>query len=284
MLAHLTTWSSGGLKCSASAGGSRLFSGCFRLAATVLVRRLRSTGRQLSFPLSEFSDETAWYPLTLEEFTRLTTQSSQRDSLLKALTAKRFPVSSIELPVVSGAYPLVVAGEFTPPDGTPLGSYDGDLMVSGANLERAHIPIRYELYDPIGSAKQTFGGVMVALLTSYLGWALFERRRKLKDSAMAEATARSQCLREHYADLVDLHYRISTKRNIVELKWSDIEPDVRWLLKRKLQNVLSRESWKHLQVAIATRNAQAVYEAFNQEMEYIQIGTSDDSGCAQANA
>jgi hypothetical protein len=190
----------------------------------------------------------------------------------------------MELPIIPGAYPLVVSGEFAPPDGTPVGSYDGDLVVTGTNLEIAHIPIRYELYDPIGSAKQTFGGVMVALLTSYLGWALFDRRRKLNDSVGAVATARLECLRDHYADLLDLQRRMSARPKAAELQWLDVEPDVRWLLRRKLQNVLTPESWKDLQIAIAARNGSGVYQAFSKEMAYVQMGARDDSVSPQASA
>jgi len=239
---------------------------------------------QLSFPLNEFAEQPVWYPLTLDEFSRFTARSGQRDSLLRTLSGRRSSVSSMELPIIPGAYPLVVSGEFAPPDGTPVGSYDGDLVVTGTNLEIAHIPIRYELYDPIGSAKQTFGGVMVALLTSYLGWALFDRRRKLNDSVGAVATARLECLRDHYADLLDLQRRMSARPKAAELQWLDVEPDVRWLLRRKLQNVLTPESWKDLQIAIAARNGSGVYQAFSKEMAYVQMGARDDSVSPQASA
>ena len=80
------------------------------------------------------------------------------------------------------------------------------------------------------------------------------------------------CLRDHYADLLDLQRRISAKAKSGELQWLDVEPDVRWLLRRRLQNALTPQSWKSLQIAISTRNAQAVYEAFNEEMVYVEKG------------
>lgn len=239
---------------------------------------------RLSFPLSEFAEQPAWYPLTSEEFVSLTSRSDQRDVLLNRLTAKPQPVASIELPIVSGASPLVVTGKLSLPDGTPLGSYDGDLVVSGANLERVRFPVRYELYDPIGPTKQTFGGVTIALLTSYLGWALFDRRRKQKDSASAAALARYETIQDHYADLLDLQRRVNAKSKSGQLQWKDVDADLRWMLRKKLQNMLSPESWNGLQRAIVTQNAEAVYEVFGEEINLLQADGNANSRAVEAIA
>ena len=247
-----------------------------------LTRLVSDRITELSLPLKEFANEPAWYPLTIEQFIELTPRSDQRDSVLTALSAKRQTVASIELPIVSSAVPLVVTGTLVPPDGTSLGTYDGELVIKGANLEPVHIPVRYELYDGIGPAKQTFGGVIIALLTSYLGWALFDRRRKLKEAAMAASTARNEWIRDHYADLLELQQRIVAKP--AQLQWSDVDTDVRWLLRKKLQNVLSPEGWKQLQMAIASRNGQNVFEVFKREIEELQVQANTGSTVAEANA
>jgi hypothetical protein len=226
--------------------------------------------RQLAFPLSEFARQPAWYPLTIEEFIGLTPRSDKRDSLLQALSRRRPSVASIELPIVSAEEPITVGGRFAPPNGTPLGSYDGDLLVSGANLERVHIPVKYELYDPIGPAKQIFGGVMVALLTSYLGWALFDRRRKMKEAAGVAAAARYEFIREHYADLLELKRRIAQTLQPNNMQWIDVEGDVRWLMRRKLQSILSPTNWNRLKKAISTQDAGECCRVFTLELKDLE--------------
>jgi hypothetical protein len=247
-----------------------------------LTRLVSNRITELSFPLKEFANEPAWYPLTIEQFSELTPGSDKRDTVLTALSAKRQTVASMELPVVSGAVPLVVTGTLVPPDGTPLGTYDGELLIKGANIEPLHIPVRYELYDSIGPAKQTFGAVIIALLTSYLGWALFDRRRKFKEAAVAASTARSEWIRDHYADLLELQQRIVSKP--AQLQWNDVDADVRWLLRKQLQNVLSPEGWKQLQMAIASRDGQNVFEVFKREIGELQVPANTGSTVAGASA
>jgi hypothetical protein len=45
----------------------------------------------------------------------------------------------------------------------------------------------------------------------HLGWALFDRRRKIKEATKAAAVARFEYIREHYADLLDLKQRMAQK-------------------------------------------------------------------------
>ena len=87
----------------------------------------------------------------------------------------------------------MISGEIDPPDGASLGSYDG-----GVNLTPNYLPIRCELYDPLETTKQTFAVVMLALVTSYLGWFLFDRRRKLADDLRSGKESKVEFVRGHY--------------------------------------------------------------------------------------
>ena len=99
---------------------------------------------------------------------------------------------------------------------------------------------------------------------------------------MAASTARNEWIRDHYADLLELQQRIVAKP--AQLQWSDVDTDVRWLLRKKLQNVLSPEGWKQLQMAIASRNGQNVFEVFKREIEELQVQANTGSTVAEANA
>jgi hypothetical protein len=199
--------------------------------------------KRLYFPLHNYLEERAWSLLTLDDFTAQVAQSNDTNALLKVLGDKRRAVSSISLPIVWSGKPLRIYGQIAPPERTPVGIYDCQVVLKGANLETSHVPIRIELYDPLGSAKQTFAGVSLALFTTYCGWLLFDRRRKNAEGLRRLKEIRTEFIRDHYLDIVELKQRLKSKWNKHDVEWNDLSTDLLWMLQKQLQGIFDANTW-----------------------------------------
>jgi len=230
--------------------------------------------KRLSFPLSEYINDRAWSPLTVEQLADDSPRSTDGDRLVEQLKNNRRSVSSLTLPIIWSGTGLATSGEFAPPDGTPLGTYDGQVVLEGANLEKAFVPIRYELYDPLGSAKQTFAGVTLALFTSYLGWFLFDRRRKLRENIRGIQDAKIEFIRDHYKDCIELKERLMRKWDKPGLQWSDLDEDLQWLMQKQLQGLFSVESWTVYERYFVAQDSAGMSRFMSEEMRDISLPQS----------
>ena len=205
------------------------------------------------FVLSAFMRTPTWSSMTVDEFAERLPRSTEREQVLAKLLQDRPLVSSLHLPIVSGDRHLVLTGLVKPTEGAELGTYEGHVVIRGANLEAESFPVKYELYDPLGPAKQTFAGVTASLITGYLAWYLFDRRRKAREAISAATEIRNQILREHYSDLIELRQRVTTMD--AEIGWNEISENINWLLERRLQTLFSESQWVSFRRYVEEHNA-----------------------------
>jgi hypothetical protein len=213
-----------------------------------------------SLALSNYAGANAWSLFTVQDLEADKVTPKNRDALIADLLSEHRAVSTVKLPIAWSGNPVVISGTIVPPDGASLGSYDGRIVLKGVNLAPSFLPIRCELYDPLETTKQTFAGVTLALVTSYLGWFLFDRRRKQAENLRIGKDSKVEFLRDHYLDLIELRKRLQPKLEQKDLQWSELVTDLNWLMHKHLQGIFSTETWIRFERYFSAQDAQGILQ------------------------
>lgn len=213
-----------------------------------------------SLALSNYADTNARSLFTVQDLEADEVTRKNLDALIADLLNERRAVSTVKLPIAWSGNPVVISGTIVPPDGASLGSYDGRIVLKGANLALSYVSIRCELYDPLETTKQTFAGVMLALVTSYLGWFLFDRRRKLAENIRIGNESKVEFVRDHYLDLVELKKSLQPKLEKKDLQWGELVTDLNWLMQKHLQGIFSTDKWSLFERHFSAQDVESILQ------------------------